>query len=109
MLSIENCFEVDRDYVGYDINSDPSHPLYGLGPGMRDSVQACQELCQMEKNCEYFTYGISMKACWLKTSDSGRKRWPVTISGKKYCGMWRLLLHTITTCNGMVIAFIYKH
>ena len=50
-----------------------------------ESAEVCQLLCQIKKGCMTFTYKLSTKECWLKTTDSGRRVAAGSISGKKYC------------------------
>ena len=74
-----DCFDHDLDSAGNDI-----------GSAIKDvsSAAACQELCNDNADCKYFTYGKTVYAgnCWLKT----KKVTPLTsapgiISGPKTC------------------------
>ena len=74
-----DCFDHDLDSRGNDIGSE-----------IKDvsSAAACQELCNGNADCKYFTYGKTVYAgnCWLKS----KKVTPLTsapglISGPKTC------------------------
>ena len=72
-----------------DLNADPSDPDYAAGAGTRDSARECQELCQKRAECNFFTYVKSYYgACFLKTSDSGRRAFSGAVSGTKFCGKY---------------------
>ena len=45
----------------------------------------CQMNCQYRLICKFWTFVISTKDCWLKTSKSGRNQNEDTISGPKFC------------------------
>ena len=45
----------------------------------------CRKLCQDEQLCLFWSIK-SNGACWLKTSDSGRRSESGTTSGSKICG-----------------------
>ena len=83
-----DCFDYDRDYEGNDINSDPNDKDYGAGAGRRNSARQCQILCQSRTECNFFTYRPSVRSCWLKNLDSGRRYETGAISGTKFCGIW---------------------
>ena len=51
----------------------------------RDSVSQCRSFCQETIECEFFTYSVKNKYCWLKTSDNGERTTNGHISGKKFC------------------------
>ena len=81
-----NCFENDIDYPGYDINKDPNGANYANGAGKRDSAKECQQLCQQEIGCKFFTHNQSSRQCWLKTLASSRRQNGGSTSGPKTCG-----------------------
>ena len=73
-----DCFAHDQDSYGNDIKNHKDIA----------SAAACQELCNGNADCKYFTYGKTVQAgnCWLKT----KKVTPLTsapgiISGPKTC------------------------
>ena len=77
------------DFYGNDINNDPNDTGYGNGTGRQNTAMACQMLCQLRNECKFFTYIPENKACWLKSSDIGRRQSPIPglrhIFGKKFC------------------------
>ena len=79
------CFEDDIDYRGYDINKHPNNAYYAKGAGKRNSAKECQQLCQQEASCKFFTHHISKKECWLKTRSSSRRQNSGSTSGPKTC------------------------
>ena len=76
----------DTDFYGNDINSRRNDKDYGAGAGRRDSASQCQALCQSRIGCNFFTYKMALKECWLKTSNSGSHYQSGAISGPKFCG-----------------------
>ena len=79
------CFELKIGFYGNEINTDPNDKDYGNGVGKQESALECQQLCQIREECNYFTYVVDDKSCWLLSSDSGRTQGSQYISGKKYC------------------------
>lgn len=73
---IDHCFEKDISFDG--LNIDTKHYVV-------ESAKDCQSLCQNTKSCEYFTYFVVMKQCWLKTQVLKRVVVTGPISGKKFC------------------------
>ena len=79
-----DCFEYDQDSYGHDIHKGAvTNAQKGVA-----SAAACQELCNKNADCNYFTYGKSVYSgnCWLKS----KKVKPLTsapglISGPKTC------------------------
>ena len=71
------CFSVAFDYAGNDL----------FTVSAVETVQECQFHCKGNGGCKFFTYDISAKNCYLKTSDAGRKRTTAQqhISGPKAC------------------------
>ena len=74
-----DCFDHDLDSYGNDIGSAIKNV---------SSAAACQELCNSNADCKYFTYGVTVYSgnCWLKS----KKVTPLTsapglISGPKTC------------------------
>jgi len=74
--SAENCFEYHINYESEDL----PNKITGV-----DSANDCQDFCQKEKSCNYFTYMIDTKECRLKEMRSQRKNDFKSISGRKYC------------------------
>lgn len=76
-------------FFGQDINNDTNDPDCGSGGGRQNTAIACQLLCHQRNECKCFTYIPETKACWLQTSDIGRRQSPLHgtrhISGKKFC------------------------
>ena len=85
IVILETCLEDNIDLYGNDINSDPTDENYGSGAGRRASSNECQQLCRLTKRCAFFTYKLSSRLCWLKTTDSGRRSQKGAISGPKVC------------------------
>ena len=79
------CFEQTVGFYGNEINTDPNDKDYGNGVGKQESALECQQLCQLRDECNFFTYVVDDKSCWLLSSDSGRTQGSQYISGKKYC------------------------
>ena len=77
------CFEVDIDYTGNDLNHRTTDKNYARGSGSRNSASECQTLCNETPECNFFTYNGGH--CFLKWSNSGRKQYSGAISGPKQC------------------------
>ena len=75
-MFLDDCFEYHIDYESEDL----PNKITGV-----DSANDCQEFCQKEKNCKYFTFMIDTKECRLKEMRSQRTKNFESISGKKYC------------------------
>lgn len=78
LLACSDCFDHDQDSYGNDVKEHK-----GIA-----SAAACQELCNSNADCKYFTYGKTVYSgnCWLKS----KKVTPLTsspglISGPKTC------------------------
>merc|ERR1719510_1106590 len=79
-----DCFEYDQDSYGHDIHKGAvTNAQKGVA-----SAAACQELCNKNADCNYFTYGSTLHPghCWLKS----KKAKTLTaktglISGPKTC------------------------
>ena len=79
-----DCFEYDQDSYGHDIHKGAvTNAQKGVA-----SAAACQELCNKNADCNYFTYGSTIHSghCWLKS----KKAKTLTaktglISGPKTC------------------------
>ncbi len=76
------CFELKIGFYGNEINTDPNDKDYGNGVGKQESALECQQLCQLRDECNFFTYVVDDKSCWLLSSDSGRTQGSQYISGK---------------------------
>ena len=77
---LESCFETDTDFYGYDIVNK-----YGI-----NDQKECQEYCQNNTLCDFWTYRPSDTRCYLKTADLGRKSSQGAMSGPKYCSKFKL-------------------
>ena len=75
LLFLESCFETDTDFYGYDIVNK-----YGI-----NDQKECQEYCQNNTLCNFWTYQPSSTGCFLKTADSGRATSLGLMSGPKFC------------------------
>ena len=72
------CFANDQDSYGNDVKHHT-----GIA-----SAAACQELCNSNVDCKYFTYGSTTHAgnCWLKSAKATTlTSKPGLISGPKTC------------------------
>ena len=69
-----DCFE-QYDYNGNNVE----------GAKIVSSEFECQKRCLYHSKCKFWTFVISTKYCWLKTSKSGRTENEDTISGAKFC------------------------
>lgn len=79
------CFELKIDFYGNEIYTDPNDKDYGNGIGKQESALECQQLCQLREECNFFTYVVDDKSCWLLRSDSGITQGSQYMSGKEYC------------------------
>lgn len=75
----EGCFSHGVDYVGYDVSRVEGHDVA--------SAQMCQELCVLEPRCAFFSYKISTRDCYLKSSAAfgSHNEDDDVISGPKVC------------------------
>ena len=80
-----DCYALNTDFDGNDINADEDDVNFARGAGKRASSQECQELCSSTSGCEFFTYHPNVKSCYLKTSDEGKYTIHGHVSGPKYC------------------------
>ena len=78
-----DCPEVNIDYYGNDLQ----------GPVIAETWQDCSDYCRTLQGCNYWSYvsdsfpTASMhKACFLKTSNSGRQASFGVLSGSRDCG-----------------------
>ena len=77
---LESCFETDTDFYGYDIGNK-----YGI-----NNLKECQEYCQNNTLCNFWTYQPSSTGCFLKTADLGRATSLGLMSGPKFCSKFKL-------------------
>ena len=92
--SAERCgMEYDIDYGGYDVNM-PDGKLKCSGSWSRctesspvPDVQSCKSFCN---SSSYFTWKSARKECFCKNSDSGRRQYGGSVSGRT------------TNCQGMI-------
>ena len=78
-ISELRCVEKDRDFSGNEIQSGVANILDVA------SWDDCQEHCQNEQECMFWTFGQSSGTCLLQTSDSRRRRQTGSKSGPKKC------------------------
>jgi len=72
------CFEIDTDYFGNDV--DGGHEA--------ETAEACQIQCTEQEKCNYFTFEVELKRCWLKNTKIGRRpaaKKGALISGPRNC------------------------
>ena len=92
MLDLGQCFQSGINYAGNDIRSmEPSTP------------ELCKIACFYEHGCNFWTYRIDKKRCYLKTTyqQSNNQMSSNYISGPKICGAddtgkMRSILHTVS-------------
>ena len=95
-LSLGACFDNDLDSYGLDIQSE----IEGI-----TSAAACQELCNSNAECNYFTYGNTVLSgkCWLKSAKAiALTSYPGLISGPKTCGkqlLDKIIIPMIFVCK----------
>jgi len=70
--------EVNMDYRGYDIGGKSYIKVSG--------ESKCALLCHEDSRCKFWTFRVTSKHCWLKTSSYGRGPNTGVISGSKHCG-----------------------
>ena len=84
------CIQHDTDFAGGDL-LDPTNAWGVVNYKNIVDETKCQELCQKNDKCNYWTYGTTRvqrdyrKNCWLKSSDSGSKTNTGFKSGRKVC------------------------
>ena len=79
---------VIEDQMNYKI-----HNLDNVtNPTTQESAQACAEHCAASEGGRFWTYNKENKACWLKTSDSKKKKQANAISGSRACGLSKQLV-----------------
>jgi PAN domain len=71
-IFLPEIFDVGFDYPGNDIRNFFSN-----------SALSCQLECQKEAACNFFSFGVSMQTCWLKTTAAIRNINSDRISGPK--------------------------
>ena len=113
-LPLGACFDNDLDSYGLDIQSE----IEGI-----TSAAACQELCNSNAECNYFTYGNTVLSgkCWLKSAKAiALTSYPGLISGPKTCGKQLLdkiiipmifgyiLCKYISECIHIIHLFIFR-
>ena len=73
-----NCFDHGIDYFGNDLN-----------PGQfisTDTAFDCQENCQKNSVCHFWTWSPKFnKACWMKSGKGQVRPDPDVISGPSHC------------------------
>ena len=91
------CFDENVGYqesLKYTINNDLNDLDYVYGEGRQNSALACQALCQLRSQCNFFTYIKENRACWLMSTNEYKFYYNKTssnwlqntyISGKKFC------------------------
>lgn len=77
VLLLDCPYDENTDYPGLDLNV-----FTGKTTDRRSSLEACRELCNSNKDCNYFTWkGQWGGQCWLKTGITRKKSEDRTISG----------------------------
>jgi len=71
----KTCFEAEVDYYGNDV--DGGHEA--------DTAEACQQQCVNQDKCNYFTFEVERKMCWLKNTKIGRRPGKALVSGPRNC------------------------
>jgi len=71
---VTECIEADIDFYGEDIKYALAH-----------SGQACACECRKQAGCEVFSWIDKENACWMKTSDKGRRKKIGVYSGSVDC------------------------
>ena len=66
----------NTDYPGLDLN-----PLTGGSSDRVDSALACRDLCNQNKDCNFFGWKASDGQCWMKTGISRKVDERGTTSG----------------------------
>ena len=81
-IAILPCHENNVNYLSQNISDEYKNK----NSEFTNSVVECMTVCQVTKECEYFTYNIKTNQCWMfsrmsftKSSEAGY------ISGPKYC------------------------
>ena len=69
------CVEYGIDYTGYDVDKK-----YDI-----KSWQQCANICHGHKTCQYWSWRMEWKYCFLKSSMNGRQQRGDRISGKENC------------------------
>ena len=75
--SNSGCFENNIDFKFNDV---PKGTVRGI-----TSAEDCEKQCRRKIRCKFFTYHKLFQVCWLKTSDSGRRKAGGHISGRMNC------------------------
>ena len=69
-----NCIKKNVDYYGKNISRT-----------LATNALHCQEQCQNEVKCRFWTYASSSQACWMKRNDTGRRTSAGATSGPRTC------------------------
>jgi PAN domain len=72
ILLFSDYYDVGFDYPGNDIRNFSAN-----------SARSCELECQKEVACNFFSFGVSIKTCWLKTTAAIRNKNSDRISGPK--------------------------
>ena len=70
-----NCHLQDIAYVGNDLRILPNIT----------SVDPCQRECQLEAECQFFSFSAKEKICSLKANITGKHDVQLSLSGPKFC------------------------
>ena len=82
-LSLAGCLlESDVTYVGFNIPRSDKEV---------ENQQACAELCASTSGGLFWTYIVSQKRCFVKSSDSDRRDKNGRVSGNRDCGLGKTL------------------
>ena len=75
-ILIGSCFEQNKDFFGNDVGDTTASDEY-------DCQKECQNL--WPESCNYWTYNLFNKKCFMKNSNSGSVPYNGAISGPKFC------------------------
>lgn len=71
------CIEYDVEYKGAILQHGVIQYI--------ESWEDCHLRCLDEPECNYFTYQLTDKFCWLRSDNTGHRSTPGHISGPKRC------------------------
>ena len=72
-LSLD-CFVEGIDYYGHDISND-----------VQETVHGCHGACVANQECQFYTYNVETKKCYLKSSRQNKRHLDNNISGARNC------------------------
>merc|ERR1712042_106095 len=89
MMPMPKCFEMDKAYIGYPMNTSDGDRYIKDCP----NPQHCQVMCQRRKGCEWFNWsngtcprtGNVISRCWMKKGKGNGMFKAGGITGPKSC------------------------